>query len=320
VPVNFYLFLLWRELGSLRPSGNSSNPGRGTELEPYKIKILKKEVRPMEVVNKKEEEILVFNKFLSFLIKYIGTPIICVSLLLLEGVKRIEFKHYERLPLWEGNIIILPNHRSWWDVVIVPHIYFPWWFRELLKDLLDLGKEFLITVLRVSHWTVDERVKIKIGNGENIFSPDVPITAADKRNLRHFPWLIGFIFRVNRKKHGGTLHERATSARFAQRVLKRNGRIIDFAEGGRLNRVGDGQKIFDIATRKPILRVLEPGFCELVSITGAKVLVVILIGTDKFLLRKVTVKIGELLDFPAGTPDFFIRETIDRMRIALYYE
>ena len=72
----------------------------------------------METVNKKEEEIVVFNKFLFFLIKYIGTPIICVSLLLLEGAKRIEFKHYERLPLWEGNIIILPNHRSWWDVVI----------------------------------------------------------------------------------------------------------------------------------------------------------------------------------------------------------
>jgi len=119
----------------------------------------------METVNKKEEEIVVFNKFLFFLIKYIGTPIICVSLLLLEGAKRIEFKHYERLPLWEGNIIILPNHRSWWDVVIVPHIYFPWWFRELLRDLFDLGKELLITVHRVSRWIIDERVKIKIPAG-----------------------------------------------------------------------------------------------------------------------------------------------------------
>ena len=52
----------------------------------------RKEVIPMEVVNKKEEEIVVFNKFLFFLIKYIGTPLICVSLLLLEGAKRIEFK------------------------------------------------------------------------------------------------------------------------------------------------------------------------------------------------------------------------------------
>jgi len=286
------------------------------------IKYLRKEVNRMEVINRKQEEIIVFNKFLFFLLKYFGTPIICVSLLLLEAFKRIEFKHYERLPLWEGNIIILPNHRSWWDVVIVPHLYFPWWFWELFKDIFDLGKEFFITVRRISHWIIDERVKIKIGNGENIFSRNVPITAADKHNLRHFPWLIGFIFRVNRKKHGGTVEERAASARFAQRVLKRNGRIIVFAEGGRLNSVGDEEKIFD-AERRPILRIIEPGFCELVSITGAKVVPVILIGTDKFspmILHKIIIKIGEPLVFPVGTPSDVIRDAIDRARTELYYE
>lgn len=277
----------------------------------------------MEVVNQKQEEIVAFNKFLFFLIKYILAPIIGVSLLFLEGVKRIEFKHYEHLPLWEGNIIILPNHRSWWDVVIAPHLYFPWWFRELRKDLFDLGKELLLTVYRVLRWLIDERVKIKIGNGENVFSPDVPITAADKHNLRRFSWLIGFIFRVNRKKYGGTPRERMISARFAQRVLKRNGRIVDFAEGGRLDSVGDEEKIFDIATRKPILRLLEPGFCELVSITGAKVIPVILIGTDKILpmiWHKVTIKIGAPLVFPVGASADSIRETIDKARLDLYYE
>src|SRR3989344_5534704 len=274
----------------------------------------------MEIINKNQEEIVIFNKFLFFLLKYIISPIICVPLLLLEAAQRIKFKHYERLPLWEGNIIILPNHRSWWDVLITPHLYFPWWFRELLKDSFDLGKEFFITVRRILHWMIDERVKIKIGRGENVFSPDVPIIAADKHNLRHFPWLIGFIFRVNRKKQGGTVQERASSARFAQRALDRNGRIIVFAEGGRLNSVGDEEKIFDIATRQPILRLLESGFCELVSITGAKVVPVILIGTDKVVPRgkfpfpriwhKVTIKVGTLLVFPVGTPSDFIRDTI----------
>lgn len=289
-------------------------------------KYSRKEVKLMEVVNKKQEDIVIFNKFLFFLIKYIGTLMVCVPLLMLEsplGFKRIEFKHYERLPLWEGNIIVLPNHRSWWDVIIAPHIYFPWWFRELPRDLPDLIKEFLIMVRRVLHWLIDERVKIRMGDGKNIFSPDVPITAADKHNLRHFPWLIGFIFRVNRKKHGGTAQERAASARFAQRVLGRNGRIVVFAEGGRLNKVGDEEKIFDIKTRKPILRLLEPGFCGLVSITGAKVIPVILIGTDKILpmiLHKVTVKIGKPLVSPVGTPSDVIRDTIDKARISLYYE
>ncbi|MFH1575366.1 MAG: lysophospholipid acyltransferase family protein [Candidatus Nealsonbacteria bacterium] len=284
----------------------------------------------MEVLNKKQEEIVVFNKFLFFLIKYILIPVIGISLLLLEGLKRIEFKHYERLPLWEGNIIIFPNHRSWWDVVLMPHIYFPWWFREILKDLLDLIREFFITVHLVLCWIVDDRVKIKIGNGENVFSRDVPITAADKHNLRHFPWLIGLIFRVNREKYGGTVQERAASARFAQRVLKRKGRIIVFAEGGRLDSVGDGEKIFDIKTHQPVLRVLKLGFCELVSITGAKVVPVILIGTDKVILRgkfpfpriwhKVTISIGNPLVFPVGTPAHLIESTINKARLGLYYE
>ena len=138
------------------------------------------------------------------------------------------------------------------------------------------------------------------------------------------------IFRVNRKKYGGTVQERAVSAKFAQRVLKRNGRIIVFAEGGRLNSVGDEEKIFDIVTRQPILRLLEPGFCELVSITGAKVVPVILIGTDKVVPRgkfpfpriwhKVTINIGKPLVFPAGTSSDFIRDTIDKTRLDLWYE
>ncbi len=285
----------------------------------------------MEAVNKKPEEVLIFNKFLFFLIKYVGSPIICILLIMLEGIfGRIEFRHYDRLPLWEGNIIILPNHRSWWDVILVPHIYFPWWFRELKNDLPDLLRELLSAIRRVLWWVVDERVKVKVGNGENVFSRDVPITAADKRNLRYFPWLIGFIFRINRKKHGGTVEERAASARFARRVLKRNGRIIFFAEGGRLNSVGDEEKIFDIKTRKPILRLLEPGFCELVSITGAKVVPVILIGTDKVMppgkfpfprvWHKVIVGLGKPLSFPVGTSPEVIASIIDKARVDLYYE
>ena len=37
----------------------------------------------MEIINKNQEEIVIFNKFLFFLLKYIISPIICVPLLLL---------------------------------------------------------------------------------------------------------------------------------------------------------------------------------------------------------------------------------------------
>lgn len=284
----------------------------------------------LETINVRKEEILVINKFLLFLLKYVGSPIICVFLLLLEAppLKRIEFKHYERLPLWEGNVIIFPNHRSWWDVVVTPHLYFPWWFRELKEDLVDLLKETISAVHRILHWIIDERIRIKIGNGQSVFSKDVPITAADKHNLRAFPWLEGIIFRVNREKNGGTPSERAVSARYAQRVLKKNGRVVIFAEGGMLGSVGDEEKIFDVATKEPILRLIEPGFCRLVSMTGSKVIIVIERGTDKVLprgsyfprlWRKVTISIGEPLVFPIGTDPELIRNTIDKARLDLYY-
>lgn len=284
----------------------------------------------METINKKQEETLFLYKLLFVLIKYFGSLIFGVLLLLLEGIfRRIEFRHYERLPLWEGNIIILPNHRCWWDVILVPYLYFPWWFRELPDDFFELIREFRSTSRLIIRWLLGEIKEVKIGNGENIFSKDVPITAADKHNLRHFKWLVGFIFRINREKFGGTPQERAVATRFALRVLKRGGKIVNFAEGGFLGSVGDEQKIFDITTRQPILRLLDPNFAEFVSMTGSKVLPVILIGTDRVLprgkslpriWRKVIINIGELISWQIGTDPDLITDTINKVRVNLYYE
>lgn len=287
----------------------------------------------MKIIDKDQKEILIVPKLLFFLVKYVLTLPICLLMTLPEAIGRVKFLHYERLPLWEGNLIIVPNHRSWLDVIIVPYIYFPWWFRGFKDDLIDIIKEFLTTTYRFLWWLIDERVKIRIGRGDKIFSRDVPITAADRKNLRFLKWLLlGYIFDVNREKHGGTPNQRMVSARFARRVLGGKGRIIDFAEGGMINSrtLKEKDKLFDPDTGEFIMRKLEPGFCGLVSMTGAKVVPLILKGTDKILPRykiplprfwhKVIIGIGEPLIFPVGTPQDIIEESLDKARISLYHE
>ena len=75
--------------------------------------------------------IAIFDKSLFFIIKYIAATIFGVVLVLAEGVfRRIKFVHYERLPLWEGNVIPAMTHNSWFDVILANFIYFPWWLER----------------------------------------------------------------------------------------------------------------------------------------------------------------------------------------------
>jgi len=73
--------------------------------------------------------------FSIYVIGTIGGIFIC----LLEAAGRIRFYNYARLPLWEGKLILASNHPSWLDVVILPMLYFPWWFRELLVRIKGLS-------------------------------------------------------------------------------------------------------------------------------------------------------------------------------------
>jgi 1-acyl-sn-glycerol-3-phosphate acyltransferase len=288
----------------------------------------------MEAIKGSKEELLVFNKFFLFSIKYFLGPAISIALIMGEALpwkfRRVEFRHYDRLPLWEGKEIIAPNHTSWLDVVLVPYIYFPWWLREITDDVPDLFREAIFAGIRITQWVFDDRVKIKFSNGENVFSKDVPITAADKHNLRNFRWLKGFIFLVNREKYGGTKQEKATALRFAKRVLDRNGRVVMFPEGGMLDSAKEEEKIYDIKSRKPIQRALEPGVGVLVRMTGAKIIPILIVGADKVLPRgkfpfprfwhKITITIGESLTFPTGTDPEIITCVLAKALIDLRYE
>lgn len=293
-------------------------------------------MKPTNNIEIEPVQFVVFSKLLFFIIKYLIAPIAGVLLCLGEIPfppisRRVQFIHYDRLPLWEGKIIVALTHNSWLDAIIAALIYFPWWFREILKDILDLAKDLWLFFVRLGHFIIDERVKIKVKTGDNvIFSKDVPMTAADKYNLRHFQFLRGWLFYINRAKGREAKKDRSRAYRLGRMNLNSGGRINVFAEGGMLDSALKEEKIYDVKTHQPILRLLQPGVGQWASETGAKIVPVRIIGADKILPRRkfpfprfwhrLIIIIGEPLVFPVGTPPKEITEKLTSSLINLWYE
>ena len=256
----------------------------------------------------------------------IGGILIC----LLEVVRIIKFYNYARLPLWEGKLILASNHPGWLDVVILPMLYFPWWFRELLERIRD----FLTWPLKIKgHESIS-----------SIFTKDfkeIPVSTVDKHNFRHFGWILeGWNIFINRREE--EVGERGNALRKVVEILENNGRIIIFPGGGRdfkAEKKGDGA--YDIKTRQLILRRPKPGIGWTVKQTGATIVPIRLEGTDKVLPNKanerllpflrferyilrlwhpIIIKIGEPLRFPVGTKGEVVLEKYIQAQIELYQE
>jgi 1-acyl-sn-glycerol-3-phosphate acyltransferase len=259
----------------------------------------------------------------------VGT-IVGILICLLEAAGRIRFYNYGRLPLWEGKLILTSNHPGWLDVAILPLLYFPWWFRELLERI-----RYLLT------WPLNI---IKQKSSSNIppeYFKDIPVNTADKHNLRHFWWILeGWNISINRRE--GEVRERSSALRKAVDILKNNGRIVFFPGGGRdfkAEEKGDG--IYDIKTRQLILRRPKRGIGWAVKQTGATIVPIRLEGTDKVLPNKanenlprflrferyilriwtpIIIRIGEPLKFSVGTEEEVILEKYIEAQIELFQD
>jgi 1-acyl-sn-glycerol-3-phosphate acyltransferase len=256
----------------------------------------------------------------------IGGILIC----LFEVVRIIRFRNYARLPLWEGKLILASNHPGWLDIVVLPLLYFPWWFGELLGRISD----FLTWPLKV----------IKRESISSIFTKDfkkIPVSTADKHNFRYFGWVLeGWNIFIDRREDG--IRERGSALRKAVDILENNGRIIIFPGGGRdfkAEEKGDG--IYDIETRQLILRRPKPGIGWTVKRSGATIVPIRLEGTDRVLPNKAngripdflrferylprlwhttTIKIGEPLRFSVGIEEDIVLEKYIQAQIELYRE
>ncbi len=264
--------------------------------------------------------------FCVYVVGTIGGILICF----LEAVKIIGFRNYARLPLWEGKLILASNHPSWLDVVILPMLYFPWWYRELLLRIRDS-----LT------WPLKIKKRESISSIFTEDFKDIPVSTADKHNLRHFWWVLeGWNIFINRRED--EMGERGCALRKAVEILGNNGRIILFPGGGRDFKAAEkGDGIYDIKTRQLILRMPEPGMGWMVKQTGATIVPIRLEGTDKVLPNRpneklppflrferrilrfwhpTVIKIGEPLRFPVGTNGEVVLGKYIQAEIELYQE
>jgi 1-acyl-sn-glycerol-3-phosphate acyltransferase len=268
-----------------------------------------------------------FNLFSSiYILGTVGGLLIC----LLEAARRIRFYGYYRLPRWEGKLILASNHPGWLDIVLVPLLYFPWWFRELLQRI----GEVLVAPLKILK---REPVRRTFTEGFK----HIPASTADAHNLRHFRWVLeGWNIFVNRGSEGGG--ERASALRKAVEILENNGRVVIFPGGGRdFKAQNNGDGIYDVETGNLIIRRPKSGIGWIVNQTGATIVPIRIDGTDKVLPNKpnkklprflrferyflriwrpICIRIGEPLRFPAGTDEDTILEGYIQAQLNLYLE
>lgn len=224
------------------------------------------------------------NSFCLWLAAYVIGPIFGVVVCFLEAIRIIKFQHFWRYPIWEEKVIIVSNHPSLLEPLILPLMGFPWmnfpwvfsplWGRikPSLRWIRQLRKEFFLT------------------------KKLIPISVPDKRNYYDKAYM-GLIRGLNIPvKRDGTAADRVSTFLALKEVLDQGGRIILFPEGGRTYKAKRKMR----SQKRKELGVLKEGAALLALQTGAKIVPIWVEGTDKFLPND---------KFPA--PRFWHRITIN---------
>jgi 1-acyl-sn-glycerol-3-phosphate acyltransferase len=222
------------------------------------------------------------------LVNYVLGPIIGVSFCLLEALGRIKFIHFERFPIWEEKLIIVSNHPSLFEPVLLPFMGFPWmnfpwvfssqWsrFKLSLGSIIRLQKEFALP---------KKLIPANVPDRQNFFDNGF--------------WRLFQGINVPVDRNGGP-HDRISSVSALKGILDNGGRVLIFPEGGRtFKAVRRGS--FKTAEGREIGK-LKHGAAWLAINTGARILPIWIEGTDKVLpnnklplprlWHQITVKIG----------------------------
>lgn len=207
---------------------------------------------------------------LSFVaVNYVIGPILGISICLLEACGRIKFIHFERFPIWESKLIMVSNHPSLLEPVILPLAGFPWmnfpwlfspvWTRIklTLSWFKELEKEFALS------------------------QKLIPANLPDKNNF-YDPTYLG-IFRginvpVNRNGH---VRDRITTVLALKKILDNDGRVLIFPEGSRTFKAIRKSGMISEDGHK--LGKLKDGAAWLALKTNARILPIWVDGTDKVL-------------------------------------
>lgn len=233
-------------------------------------------------------------KFL--LSNYLIVPVLGLLICLLEACGRVRFYQFERFPLWEEKLIIVSNHPSLLEPVMLPLMGFPWmnfpwlfsrvWyrFRFSLSWISELQKEL---ALRKKY---------------------VPANVPDRQNFYEGAfWKIfeGINVPVDRK---GGAHGRIGTVLTLKKIIENGGRVLIFPEGTRTFKAVKKYRITSSSGRK--LGKLKDGAAWLALKTNARILPIWVEGTDKVLpnnkfplprlWHQVVIRIGTPFEIQVG--------------------
>jgi 1-acyl-sn-glycerol-3-phosphate acyltransferase len=232
------------------------------------------------------------NKLISetrfFVVNYLLAPTLGILICLLEASGRMKFVHFERFPIWDGKMIMVSNHPSLLEPVILPLIGFPWMnFPWVFSPLW--------TRIRLSLSWFDE-LKKEFALQKKL----IPANAPDKSNFYDPPYLRllrGINVPVDRN---GGVQSRSSSILALKKILENGGRVLIFPEGTRTFKAVEKSRVSP--ENGKALGKLKDGAGWLAIKTNAKILPLWVEGTDKVLpnnklpfprlWHRVTIKIG----------------------------
>ena len=203
------------------------------------------------------------------IINYLVVPTLGILVCLLEASGRMKFLHFERFPLWQQKLIIVSNHPSLLEPIILPLMGFPWmnfpwlfsrsWqqFRFSPSWISELVKEFFLWK-KYTPANVPDRQNFYEGAFWNVFE--------------------GINVPVDRK---GGPHGRMGTIFTLKRILENGGRVLIFPEGTRTFKAV--RKYGFTSSSGKELGKLRDGAAWLALKTNAKILPIWVEGTDKVL-------------------------------------
>ena len=239
-----------------------------------------------------------FGELKLVVVNYLLAPALGVFVCLLEAFGRIRFIHFERFPIWEGRLIMVSNHPSLLDPIILPLMGFPWMNFPWAFSPLWTKVKFSLGWFR--EWQREFSLHKKL----------IPANVPDRNNFYDPPyWRIFQAINVPVDRNSGA-HGRISTVRRLKRILQSGGRVLMFPEGSRTFKAVQKSRI--ISTRGKALGELKNGAAWLALSTGARILPIWVEGTDRVLpnnrlpvprlWHKITVKIGTPFSLRSTTP------------------
>lgn len=204
-----------------------------------------------------------------FIVNYIVGPTLGIFICLLEAFGRIKFLHFERFPIWQEKLIIVSNHPSLLEPVVLPLIGFPW---------MNFPWVFSPQWTRIKfslHWVKELQKEFSLQKKL------IPANVPDKQNFYDPPYLQLFQGVNVPVDRNGAPQGRIGTVLALRKTLQNGGRVLIFPEGTRtFNTIPESR--FRSANGKELGK-LKDGAAWLALKTNAQILPIWVTGTDKVL-------------------------------------